>query len=269
MNNILLPLLVLLSSAVCFAEEQPKPHHKKKSEMSPQELLEAKAELEKRTGGMILVNQKGVVKYVDFQNSVKPEILSSIAQGLGKAYRIDMRVDKVSGSFEIQKATKLIESTKANACIFIIEDPLLPMTLISPEAKWALVNLAVAKSDAPSAEKLNKRCQKLMMRTSAYLLGAASSNYRGSALDAAFSVADLDKSIGGTVMPDSLMAINNYLPKLGVVPGKVISYRRACIDGIAPPPTNDLQRAVWEREKNKKDDATDPTNRWKRDFEKK
>ena len=38
-----------------------------------------------------------------------------------------------------------------------------------------------------------------------------------------------------------------YLGALGVVPAETATYRQACREGWAPAPTNDVQRAIWDR----------------------
>ena len=54
--------------------------------------------------------------------------------------------------------------------------------------------------------------------------------------------------------------------KLDLRSDKAVPYSAACKMGWAPPPTNDVQRAIYERFKNKRIDSKGPTARWKRDF---
>lgn len=232
--------------ACALATDAPKKKHKKKSEMTPQELIEAKAEMLKRTGGMILVQQKGDVRFVNLQKTVSNEVVTAISESIGKVLRINSGVETKAVAFDVTKAGEMFAASKANACIFWIDDPRLPMSLIAPESKWALLNIAALNADKPDTPKLNKRAQKMAMRVSAILLGAATSKYRGSALESVQSVKDVDNMVGSVLLPDSLMAISNHLPKLGITQGRVIAYRRACMEGIAPTPTNDIQKAVWD-----------------------
>ncbi len=39
----------------------------------------------------------------------------------------------------------------------------------------------------------------------------------------------------------------SYLATLGVKPAHERTYRQACKEGWAPPPTNDIQRAIWQK----------------------
>lgn len=257
MKNITLSLLLFLSLAGICAENSL-PIHKKKSEMSAQELQAARAELEARTGGMVLVGQEGMLKCVNFQHSVDQGVLNEISKGLSKVYRIDFVSESNDEKFELKFASTYLVKSKANACVYVVDEASLPLTLLSLEAKWALVNVAALTTDKPTQEKLNKRVQKLIMRMSAFLLGAGNSSYKGSVLDGYFEASDFDAKAGTTIMPDSLMSISHYVNKLGITQGRVISYRRACIDGLAKAPTNEIQKAIWDKVRAEKERG--PTN---------
>jgi hypothetical protein len=49
-----------------------------------------------------------------------------------------------------------------------------------------------------------------------------------------------------------------YLKSLGVTPAEMTTYRKACREGWAPAPTNDIQKAIWEQVKADKERG--PTN---------
>ena len=57
---------------------------------------------------------------------------------------------------------------------------------------------------------------------------------------------------------DALMALRNGLPNYGVMPWHQTTYKRACREGWAPAPTNEFQKAIWE--KTKADKERGPTN---------
>ena len=43
------------------------------------------------------------------------------------------------------------------------------------------------------------------------------------------------------------MRMEPYMAGFGVAPAKLVPYQIACREGWAPPPTNDVQKAVWEK----------------------
>jgi hypothetical protein len=59
------------------------------------------------------------------------------------------------------------------------------------------------------------------------------------------SLADLDAIKAKTIGPESLSKILNTGAKLGIKATKSTTYRKACEEGWAPSPTNDIQKAVW------------------------
>ena len=59
----------------------------------------------------------------------------------------------------------------------------------------------------------------------------------------------------------SLAAVDEMkrlLPRVGFAPAMVATYRTACNEGWAPPPSNDVQRAIWARYLSEKERG--PTN---------
>ena len=61
-------------------------------------------------------------------------------------------------------------------------------------------------------------------------------------------MAELDKIVGEQFGIDTMMGVVKHLPEIGVVPDQRITYREACRKGIAPAPTNEYQKAIWEKE---------------------
>jgi hypothetical protein len=59
------------------------------------------------------------------------------------------------------------------------------------------------------------------------------------------SVEELDKFETDNLPIDGPMRCSRYLLSLGVRPFRRVSYRKACEEGWAPSPTNDIQKAIW------------------------
>ena len=60
------------------------------------------------------------------------------------------------------------------------------------------------------------------------------------------SLRKLDTSID-TIPVDMVNYYQEYLKTLGVTTRAVTSYKTACKEGWAPAPTNDVQRAIWDK----------------------
>jgi len=91
------------------------------------------------------------------------------------------------------------------------------------------------------------RAQKEMLRAFAYLCGGFTSQYQDVLTHAVTNVRQLDFAKNVDLPIDVINRILNHLQGLGVTPYIETTYRNACRQGWAPPPVNDIQKAVWER----------------------
>jgi hypothetical protein len=71
------------------------------------------------------------------------------------------------------------------------------------------------------------------------------------------SLADID-AIQERFGLDTIAHIRSSAPFYGLVPWYQTTYVKACEEGWAPAPTNDIQKAIWERVKADKERG--PTN---------
>ena len=102
------------------------------------------------------------------------------------------------------------------------------------------------------------------MRAFALVCGSGTSQYSGNILNAT-SIQDLDSANPDTMIYDMVLRCNKYLASIGITPSQKASYKTACEEGWAPAPTNDVQKAIWERTKAEKDKK--PSNPIKVNFD--
>ena len=79
------------------------------------------------------------------------------------------------------------------------------------------------------------------------------------------AAADLDRFSANFMPPDSANAALQNGTKIGFRPFRRTTYKRACKEGWAPAPTNDVQKAIWEKIKAEKDQK--PSNPIKVNFD--
>ena len=139
------------------------------------------------------------------------------------------------------------EASGATAAVFFGSDPSLPLSLVAMEERWAFVNLARLSADGPDGAALAMRSRKMLMRNLLLLLGAAGSKYPANPVKPVATIKDLDSLPEPLLTIDSLMGMNSYLPGLGIERYETMTYQEACEEGVAPPPTNDVQRAIWSK----------------------
>lgn len=227
--------LILAIAAVCstliYAEES---HSGKKIDRARLD-----AAIYNRTGGKIKVPdvQKGKIVYVNCQTAIPVEVLKEHADFFAKELKVSIEV--AEGKFDLAKPT-----IQGELSLFVVDCAELPMSLVAPEAKWAMVNVAPLKTDKQAFFKA--RVKKSLTRGFGYLCGAAVSQYPNSLMLGVAGVKDLDKHVDEKLPVDVMQRFENYLPSVGVTPYVLVSYRKACQEGWAPQPTNDVQRVIWE-----------------------
>ena len=235
-NQIIFTLVAATLAVSSYAKEV----------VSPEELAARKAahqaKIEMRTGGRIVKpgSQQGEIVYANCQSRIpKAWIDESISYFSAET---KFKVSYKEGSAFDLKNPRI----EGNATLFIIDTAELPAILIAPENRWAFVNVApIAKEQRPAF--FEARVKKELSRGFAYLCGAANSQFPMSLTRGLVSHSDLDKNVDYRLPVDLFQRFRGYMESLGVRPAHVTTYLKACQEGWAPQPTNDVQRAVWDK----------------------
>jgi hypothetical protein len=236
--------------AVPAAQAEPKATPViRKPEMNP----EARAKLLAHTGGTVQrPGDSRRVVFLNLQKRVAGKDLDVVKGTLSGLFRIESVLKVREDSPDAVKAAAAeLKDEKIGAVIVIHDTPDAPSLLVAPEARWALVNVAALAADKPSAEILVERVQKQQWRAFAYLAGAAGTNAKTCLMKPIVSPAELD-ALGKAPSMETISKIMANVAGLGINPARVTSYRRACEEGWAPAPTNDIQKAIWKEIKDKK-----------------
>ena len=251
MKTTLIATIVLTSAFMAIGQTVKGPL--RKPAFSEQEKNARRLEMQRkfieRTGGLIRNEKtgKGLILFVNAQNKVPRVEMMPPAEGLSRILRIDVKVSDTSEMIRVESADKYLKECKANAAIFIVNDEKLPMSLIAPESRWAFVNIAKLSSDKPIDLLLFQRVRREMWRTFAQLLGAANSSYPECVMRPCFKASDLDALKGETLSPDPKFKIEEHLSRIGIEQFSVTPYINAVRAGWAPAPTNDIQKAIWDK----------------------
>lgn len=168
---------------------------------------------------MITVGGKGKVSFVNTCDAPTNALALSMKK-LGGILMINLEITK--GSWSLAEAKKSYDAVGANVAIFIVKDKTLPMSLIAMESKWGVVN-AEGLDDSGVAKEA--------MRVATVLLGAASSRFPASTMRPVFSADDLKKA-GEVVTFDSIMAISEFLPSLGIERYEMMTREDAIANGL-------------------------------------
>ncbi len=206
----------------------------------------ARSNMLAKTGGMALSKAQGpALLFLNTQIRVAAATVSAVSEQMATSLRLPLTFKDTSSAEPITAALNALTDTNIAAVIVIGDSAGYPSLLVAPESRWALVNVAALGGTGVSAETLAERTGKEAWRAFGYLMGAANSNYEYCLLKPVFSTADLDSLKPKMICPEPFGKILNHAQKLGMVPARKTTYRKAVEEGWAPAPTNDFQRAIW------------------------
>ena len=231
-------LFPMLACFTCWADTNTMAKEETRRHISHAEMEQS---IYKRTGGKLVRpgTMNGEIIYVNCQSSAPIEWIDRNAAYFRKQTKLPTKV--TTGTFEFPDA-----KTQGNLSLFIIDDPALPSLLHAPESKWVMVNVAKLKDNA-RPQFFEARVGKELSRGFALLAGAQDSSYQGSLMGSVKSTEDLDKFINHKLPVDVLPRFATYVAGYGITPAIEVTYIQAVQEGWAPAPTNDVQKAIWDK----------------------
>jgi hypothetical protein len=207
-----------------------------------------------KAGGMLrdTRNMTGRIVIINAQKKVPTDKIAEVVSWTADFLKVQMEV--IDGDYVSRDASYAWrQKNKANALIIVCDDGSNDTLLIAPEKRWGSVNISTFVN-----KNLESRTQKEVSRAIAYVCGGMSSQYNPT-LGSQIDDADALDNVRSCRLPiDLLMSVGRYLPQLGVQPYRNVIYRKAVREGWAPAPTNDVQKAIWEKVRSEKERG--PTN---------
>ena len=203
----------------------------------------------RHTGGLVKIKGKGKFGILDLQRRIDVKVCEAEAAALAQTLRVTVEARRGDCGFSVADAARLLADNAFNAAVIVIADEKLPMSLAAVEQHWTAVNVAALAVDSPSPEKLVLRVRKEIQRAATLAYGGICSQYKSSPMQNISTAADLDKVIGEVMTFDAVGAIHKNMEKLGVTQSRLTTYKKACEEGWAQPPTNDYQTAIWNQVK--------------------
>ena len=201
---------------------------------------EAIARRDRQTGGTLVRpgSGGGRIAFVNCQERFAQNALEDIAQQLGRMSRLN--IVSVKGKKNLVPSSVRKEHG-AEVSVMLVDKPDEPLMLLAPEDGWGMVNVA----RIADGEKFNAGCCKALLRTFGLLCGGGISMQQGNIL----SEVKLEKTydLQNTLPQDVTMRQLKYLADMGVKPQSRTTYRKACEEGWAPAPTNEVQKAIWDK----------------------
>ena len=250
-------MLKVVAAACCLLAGVAGAVEKKdKPKLSPEEQARLRME---RTGGDIVIpgESSGHVSVVNLQAKAPEAELQAAVRAIrhNSPYVFKFFKPELPTCEGCCKWTELKKSLKAEVLIVVVDDPKMPNLISAPEDNWAVVNVANLVEDLSDADAKKKffapRVRKEFLRAFAYAMGAGGSSFKNNIMTAE-KVRELDYC-REFIPADATRTIMTRLEKRGVRPETVMTYAQACAFGVAPMPTNEYQKAIYERIRSEKE----------------
>ena len=188
-------------------------------------------------GGILQKQYKGrSIVIVNNQNAISPTDFFAAGNSIEDIFNFPVKV--------LGKADKI---ENAGVIVQITESKTAPALLIAPEANWASVNVTALSTDKPSADILKSRLQKEIMRAYLFAAGVANSEIQPCLMRPIRTAKDLDRYSVLQPGPSAVAPVMNTASQLGIFERTIMTYKEACEEGWAPAPTNDIQKAIWDK----------------------
>ena len=121
-----------------------------------------------------------------------------------------------------------------------------PLMTAYPEEHLALVNMTALSKNASSGVRQD-RVEKLTWRAIGHLVGCGAPDGYTCVMKPLRNMAELDAMPNKFIHPASFFKARPYFDMCGVTPARKGTYESACQQGWAPAPTNDIQKAIWDK----------------------
>lgn len=241
MNKLHFLFAVALATSVCFAEKVDVKNMTDAQRAARREQIRVMRQ--RSTGGYLIRpdSQQGRIVFFNCQKSVGDDALKKAATELTKVYGFDFAVVTLDAAPATKDCLGRLKTDKADFGVFVIEDAASPCSVgLFPEQRFATINVKVIGSDG-------ERVRKELIRTIPFLCGGLSSMEPGALMQPISVPLDIDTIQDTTIPYDAVNKMMPYLRSFGVTPQIRRSYKTACVEGWAPQPTNEYQKAIWDK----------------------
>ena len=122
-----------------------------------------------------------------------------------------------------------------------------PLVTAYPEERLALVNMTALLKGVGGSGVRQDRVEKLAWRAIGHLVGCGAPDGYTCVMKPVRNMAELDAMPNKFIHPATFFKARPYFDMCGVTPARKGTYESACQQGWAPAPTNDVQKAIWEK----------------------
>ena len=202
----------------------------------------------RRTGGIVREanSAKGVFAFVNAQKRVPLDEIRHLGTMLDRKMLVLTSFSE-SQNAGLDTAADAIREAGGVVGAVIVEDPKLPMLVTAPEAGWSVVNVTKIAEGAPDEETVRKRVRRELLRAFAFVTGGAYLSQAEPLMRDVAKPRDLDLLQGDEFGIEMTMGFRERSRNYGLKLWNENTYLAACEQGWAPQPTNEFQKAIWDK----------------------
>lgn len=210
--------------------------------------LEQRPQVLEKTGGFIDVAAVGTSVVVIDARATPRGSADQFSEVFANLSKTNVKVEKtpLGDRCAIELAKERLLGEKAGYAIVVYESEKTSGLTVLPEERIVAVNAAKYKGgDDPLKDEI--RVHKEIWRGLGFVAGLGYAPFKNDVLQPVFSVAELDRLEYQVMQPLNFQKMYTALGSFGIKRSRHIPYLTAVHEGWAPTPTNDYQRAVWNR----------------------
>jgi predicted Zn-dependent protease len=248
MRTLCIVTSVVFVSLAVFGQETPQSPNT--NEIREKALMES--------GGPILMPERGpYILLLNAQNKIDANVFDEEVAHAKRVFKYPFHSSATTNQW---RQVAKDELTKGASVVVVVAEMECDSSLVVlPSEQIAIVNINGLKDEKESV--FNNRFHKELLRGIAYALGVGNTSNPICILKPVKSLEELDALQGNQLGPDALSAAMRVAKARGMSMMRMISYKAAVYQGWAPPPTNDYQKAVWDRVMAEKASATNATSK--------
>lgn len=207
----------------------------------------------KKTGGFLQLPSEGPLAMLVDARGRERATLDEVARlyTLGTKLEIDVAKEPRGTASPLATARAKMAAAKPLLLVMVVEgEAELPALSVFPEERIGIVNADRLKGgDDPTLPEL--RVSKEVWRAMGFIGGIGFSQAENDMMQPYYTLKEIDENDYPFIQPMNMLKMQKFWKRFGVKKAQKVPYRKAVLEGWAPTPTNNYQRAIWDEVKGK------------------
>ena len=183
---------------------------------------------------------EGHILFVNANSKISTKSLDNAAKKISEELRVQYKIHNVD-QVSLNQGASILKNQKATAGVFLVSDESLPMLVTVPDQRYAFINTSLISNLSEN------KIQTCIARALCLICGAGNRASTGHLLSPISDEKDFDKIQLKHIPGDVLLTVQGFLRDSGIKTFQVRTYRQACAEGWAPQPSNEWQKAIWDK----------------------